>query len=196
MQPRQRAGESARGELVEPADRADANADGAVTDVKWDGKRVWIAYNLFANPQHPRSSSGLAVIEADGRTMRWVGKDQGLPPGDQNLLIHPIAEGRVIAVGSFGGGQRGWCAEVTLGDSGSSARVNVFHTAATVNNDLDSIGAGRHEPNIDIDSASAPPGLPNAARRRPPAPPPVRGSCWWGGPGPYGVGRWSSTWTP
>ncbi len=83
-----------------------------------------MAYRLAADPQggHPDVSSGLAVIQPDGKTIQWIGKDDGLPPADQALLLHPVSEGRVIAIGSFGGSQRGWCAEVKLGVAGAQRR--------------------------------------------------------------------------
>jgi hypothetical protein len=141
-----------------------------ITDVKWDGKRVWVAYTVFADPEggDPQVSSGLAVIEADGHAVRWVGKDEGLPPSDLNMLIHPISEGRVVAIGSFGATERGWCAAIRLGNAAEATTVNVFHTAVTANNDLRSIDAGGHEPNTDMASAFRPTWV---AECRPPAPP-------------------------
>jgi hypothetical protein len=138
-----------------------------ITDVKWDGKRVWVAWSLLADPQRGDGSSGLAVIDPDGRTTRWVGRDDGLPPGDMNLLIHPIADGTVVAIGSFGGNERAWCAAVTLCAPGEPTRVNVFHTAVAVNNDPLSIDATRRQPNTAGDSAFRPTWL--AACRAPAA---------------------------
>ena len=122
-----------------------------ITDVKWDGKRVWVAYTLIAERQvgGPDLSSALAIIDADGKTIQRIGTNDGLPPADQALLIHPISEGRVVAIGSFGDHQRGWCALVTAGVPGGRTQVNVFHQAVAIN--PLSPGAGK----VDDDSDSA-----------------------------------------
>jgi WD40 repeat protein len=62
----------------------------AVTDVAWDGRHLWVASTL----------TGVTVLDAGGRVVARVGKDQGLPPSDAVLLLHAVRPGRVIATGA------------------------------------------------------------------------------------------------
>ena len=87
------------------------------TDVRWDGKNVWIAVR----------DEGLRVVSPEGRTVARVGAADGLPSAT-TLLLWPLAPGRVCAVGAT---DRAWCATVDLADGGRP-RVNVFHAATTL----------------------------------------------------------------
>jgi len=105
-----------------------------ISGVQWDSKRAWVAYSLQIHGDNGlfEFPSGLAIIEADGKPIQWVGPDDGLPPGEHGLLLHPISAGRVVAVGAFGENDRAWCAEVEPGEAGQRPKVKVFHTADKV----------------------------------------------------------------
>ncbi len=90
------------------------------TDVKYDGQRVWIATRR----------AGLWVLDRNGKIEAKVGTQQGLPPADRSMMVHPIAPGKVCAVGSFGKHKRAWCAIVEPHPKGH--KVNVFHRAVKI----------------------------------------------------------------
>lgn len=94
----------------------DAEAD--FQDVVWDGKHVWVA----------SGRKGLWVLAPSGQVVARIGAEQELPPGDRGLRLHPVAPGKVCAVGSFGEFGRGWCALVEL----ENRKVKVFHEAKQV----------------------------------------------------------------
>lgn len=89
-------------------------------DVRWDGRNVWIATRL----------DGIWIVSPKGKLLGKVGKKQGLPPSDRGLLLHPIAQGKVCAIGSFGQHHRAWCAIV--GFDGKTGKVEIFHRATCV----------------------------------------------------------------
>jgi hypothetical protein len=85
-------------------------------DVRWDGQNVWIATR----------DEGVWVVSPAGKIVAKVGPEQGLPPATA-MLMWPLAPGRVCVAG---GSDRAWCAMVEL--AGGQPRVNVFHTATTI----------------------------------------------------------------
>jgi hypothetical protein len=95
------------------------------SDVKWDGRNLWVA---------DRTGSIRLLSEAGEEILR-IGEEQGLPPCDQMLLLHPVEQGKMIAVGSFGPYERMWAATIDL--AGQQARVKVFHQATRVKTSSD-----------------------------------------------------------
>lgn len=89
-------------------------------DVRWDGRNVWIG----------TQRDGIWIVSPEGKLLAKIGKKQSLPPSDQGLLLHPIAPGKVCAVGSFGPHHRAWCAIVEF--DGKDGKVNIFHRATRV----------------------------------------------------------------
>ncbi len=89
-------------------------------DVRWDGRNVWIGTGC----------DGIWIVSPEGKLLAKIGKKQGLPPSDQGLLLHPIAPGKVCAIGSFGLHDRAWCAIVEF--DGKDGKVNIFHRATRV----------------------------------------------------------------
>lgn len=86
-------------------------------DVCWDGKHLWLA----------TCHSGLWVLDADGRLVAKLAREQGLPPADAGMKLHAMAPGKVLAVGSF---ERGWCALIDYQPTWTN--INVFHTATRI----------------------------------------------------------------
>jgi len=68
-------------------------------DLAWDGERLWAVVNTV----------GLWVLAPDGQLLGTVTPEDGLPEAD-TMLLQPLADGRVFAVGSFGEERRAWCA--------------------------------------------------------------------------------------
>ena len=103
----------------------------SITDVKWDGSRIWAACLIdgIRTAQSSDQTSGIAVMDADGTRIDWIAQPDGLPPCDDTLLLDPISEGRVIATGAFGAHPRGWCALVESAKPAHPARINVFLSA-------------------------------------------------------------------
>jgi hypothetical protein len=103
------------------------------TDVQWDGANIWVG----------TLEKGIIVITPHGTVHRRIDHSDGLPPSDRGLLLYPLREGWVCAVGSFGEHERGWCAIVTTAGAkptAPNATVNVFHQAKEVTN---AVGLGR-----------------------------------------------------
>jgi|GEM_PF-4328052 len=92
----------------------------SVGDVVWDGAHVWVAM----------PSKGILKFDTAGRQVGAVGREQGLPPSDGGLMLHPLGPDRLVAVGSFGSG-RAWCARVEWTNSPTS-QVSVFHEATRI----------------------------------------------------------------
>ncbi|MBW3596266.1 MAG: hypothetical protein KY475_03210 [Planctomycetes bacterium] len=92
------------------------------TDVKWDGRRIWVATRR----------AGLWVIDPETlQVVAKIGETDGLPPSDYMLMVHPLGPGRVCAIGSFGEHKRAWCAAASW-TGGGAAGVKVFHEATHV----------------------------------------------------------------
>jgi hypothetical protein len=91
-----------------------------IDDVRWDGRHLWIA----------NRKEGVWVVAPTGKVVARITQDQGLPPADRGLLLQPLREGRVIAVGGFGKLSRAWCAELTYDDD--QPGINVFLRAVHV----------------------------------------------------------------
>ena len=89
--------------------------------VAWDGQLVWIA----------TLSLSIMIIESDGTVLARVDADDGLPPTSHGVIIQPVSEGRVVAIGSFGEHQRAWCATIDCRNP-SQPTVRVFHEATCV----------------------------------------------------------------
>ena len=89
-------------------------------DVAWDGRHVWIGTRR----------DGLWLVSPEGKRLTKIGPEQGLPPSDAGIMLHPVDPGKVCAIGSFGPHHRAWCAMVAWSDG--AAKVNVFHTATRV----------------------------------------------------------------
>lgn len=89
-------------------------------DVQWDGRNIWIGTR----------NDGVWVVSSAGELLAKIGKKQGLPPADQGILLHPIAPGKVCAIGSFGQHRRAWCAIVEF--DGKAGNVKIFHRATHV----------------------------------------------------------------
>jgi len=68
-------------------------------DLAWDGERLWAVVNTV----------GLWVMAPDGQLLGSVTRDHGLPEAD-TVLLQPLADGSIFAVGSFGEERRAWCA--------------------------------------------------------------------------------------
>jgi len=94
-------------------------------DVKWDGRNLWVA----------DQSGHIRLLSEAGKEVLRIGEEQGLPPCDQRLLLHPVEQGKMIAVGSFGPYDRMWAATIDL--AGQQARVKVFHQATRVKTSSD-----------------------------------------------------------
>jgi hypothetical protein len=91
-----------------------------ILDATWDGRSVWLG----------TASEGIWILDASGGVARKITADDGLPPCERGIVLHPLAPGKVFAAGSFGDHRRGWCAIVE--EDGKTARVNVFHKATRV----------------------------------------------------------------
>ncbi|MBC8870639.1 MAG: hypothetical protein H8E44_14545 [Planctomycetes bacterium] len=89
--------------------------------VAWDGQSVWIATRWL----------GIWVVDPDGTVLSRVNADDGLPPTSHGVIIQPVSEGRVVAIGSFGEHQRAWCATIDCRNPSRPA-VRVFHEATRV----------------------------------------------------------------
>jgi len=96
-------------------------------DVRWDGRHLWIV------TQH----SGLIVVLPTGEIVRRIGANQGLPPYDRGVVLHPIRTGAAFITGSFGDQGRGWCGVVDLQ---SDSPVHVIHEAKTVPSHVTRLG--------------------------------------------------------
>ena len=70
------------------------------------------------------------MTSPEGNAVATIGEKEGLPPFDQGIILHPLGEGKVFAVGSFGPNNRAWLAIIESGKNG--ARVNIFHKATRV----------------------------------------------------------------
>ncbi|HUT31603.1 MAG TPA: hypothetical protein VMX13_17565 [Sedimentisphaerales bacterium] len=95
------------------------------SDLEWDGRNIWVSI-----PQ-----KGVWILDTSGQIVAEVGSKDGLPPGENGLLLHTVGPGRMFAVGSFGPRDRGWCAIVEYKNGKPS--INVFHEARRVPSKLD-----------------------------------------------------------
>ena len=91
-----------------------------IGDVKWDGRNIWVG----ARAGHIR------VLTPEGTEVLRVGDRQGLPECDRVLLLYPVEEGKIVAVGCFGIHNRIWAATVELVQG--QARVKVFYQGTRV----------------------------------------------------------------
>jgi hypothetical protein len=92
---------------------------GALLDVVWDGRLIWVA----------TQSQGVWVFDADGHYLGAAFTAEGVLPYDQALTLYPIAPGRILAVGVSTKNQRAWCAAISWEDNPGEATVKVFHEA-------------------------------------------------------------------
>jgi hypothetical protein len=92
-----------------------------ISDVVWDGAHVWVAM----------PSKGLLKFDTAGRQVGAVGVEQGLPPSEVGLKLHPLGADRLVAIGSFGPDRRAWCARVEWKEQAAS-QISVFHEATIV----------------------------------------------------------------
>ncbi len=90
------------------------------SDVRWDGERIWVATR----------NAGIWILSEDGVVLQKITRKDGLLPAGRELLLHPLGEGKVCAVGSFGEHERAWLAIVQA--DGKTAAVNVFHQATEI----------------------------------------------------------------
>lgn len=92
----------------------------------WDGRHVWVGSRR----------RGLFILSGEGAVRARVTDEQGLPPADRAMLIHPLAGGKALIVGCHGEHARAWFAVVEVTEVG--VKVNVFHQATRV------VNAGDH----------------------------------------------------
>ncbi len=100
------------------------SGDKAVYEARWDGENIWIALTV----------GGILVYSPAGQLLAKFDRESGLPPYQETserhptnyLLIHPLAAGRVLAVGTFGTDDRVWFAELVLRPK-ARERINLFH---------------------------------------------------------------------
>lgn len=91
------------------------------TDVKWDGRHIWIGTRR----------AGLWVVDPQSlQVIVKIGEEAGLPPSNRTMMLHPADPGRVCVIGAFGEHSRAWCALVSW--TGDAAHVKVFHEATHV----------------------------------------------------------------
>lgn len=89
----------------------------------WDGQSVWVA----------TTSSDIHVLAPDGEVRGYFAADEGLPPYDAGLRLHPIGPDQCVAIGRFGKNKRMWFALIEREpDAEAAFRARVFHTATTV----------------------------------------------------------------
>ncbi len=86
-------------------------------DVAWDGENVWVG----------TGREGIWLLSTRGEIVAKIGRENGLPPYDQRLILTPISRGKMLAVGSFGEHHRAWCAIIER--QGGEGKVNVFFEA-------------------------------------------------------------------
>lgn len=102
--------------LREPDDAAGATG---VTDVVFDGKFVWAA----------TANRGLTVFDRAGKVLGKVA-GPALPAAGWNVILHPLAPGRVLAAGSGGTivdvPDTGWLAQVEFKESPAAPVVKVL----------------------------------------------------------------------
>ncbi|KPK46313.1 MAG: hypothetical protein AMK72_09935 [Planctomycetes bacterium SM23_25] len=90
-----------------------------INDVKWDGKRLWVA----------TSNKGIRLLDLDGKVIDRIADKQGLPAADRGMRLCPIGTGKVLAAGALGPHERLWLAIVKYD---VRANVKVFHRATRV----------------------------------------------------------------
>ena len=99
-----------------------------VEDVVWDGLHIWIATRF----------SGIWVLNVDGENLRRFDTEIGLRPGDNRVLLHAVAPGRVIAAGSYGPNRHGWCAQIEWSEQEwNKNTIKLFHDATLTQADLE-----------------------------------------------------------
>lgn len=110
--------------------------------VAWDGKLIWI--QTFDRQ--------LIAMSLDGETRARFSEINGLPKSNLGLQCVPVAPGRALAIGSFGDPfhYRGWCAELTVPESGANAKsgIRVFHEAKRVSGEFDARSARDLDPHV------------------------------------------------
>jgi len=89
-----------------------------ILDVAWDGSVLWVAVRQY----------GMLAVTPEGEIACKVTKAEGLPDAD-HLVLHAISRGKVLAVGSFGLEERGWCAIVQWEGNVKEPVVRIFHEA-------------------------------------------------------------------
>ena len=101
-------------------DEAVVDPNATFGNVEWDGRIIWLADRR----------GNIRILTPDGREICRVTDKHGMPACDQGLLLHPLGEGKAVAIGSFGPHCRLWCGVVDVG--GGEPKVTLFHQATRV----------------------------------------------------------------
>ncbi len=96
---------------------SDANAK--FSDIQWDGRQLWLGDR----------NGNIRILSAEGKEIRRVTSQHGLPPCDQRLLLHPLPGNKAIAVANIGPHYRLWCGLVELDDT---PKVTLFYQGTRV----------------------------------------------------------------
>jgi len=102
------------------------DAEAEISDVCFDGKWLWAA---------TRKGRLLLVDPVEG-SVRTIGLAEGVPESDITMVVCPLEQGRICAVGSIAPHGRVWCATVT-----AEGEVRIFHEARRLATDKDDSAA-------------------------------------------------------
>ncbi|MEN6404886.1 MAG: hypothetical protein ABFC77_00290 [Thermoguttaceae bacterium] len=90
----------------------------AIQQVVWDGRQLWVS----------KRNGAVWIVSIDGAVLAKVDASSGLPPASPHgAVLHPLENGRVVALGSFGDPPRAWAATITY--AGDKAAVHIFFEA-------------------------------------------------------------------